>query len=119
MVEFEDPNIGADRSKVTITVTAFVRGYPTPVELKVYGDNKVGKFIRLEVSPDPLGRAVYNFFKDKIFKDCKQVRSLITDMLSMFADWSIKPEEIEKVAVKAGNMIGIKWEEAFKAEKKK
>jgi len=40
-------------------------------------------------------------------------------MLSMFADWSIKPEEIEKLAVRAGNMIGIKWEETFKAEKEK
>jgi hypothetical protein len=117
-IEFEEPNIGADKSKVTITVTAFVNAYPTAVELKVYGDNKSGKSIRLEVSPDPLGKEVYMFFKNKIFKGCKQVRSLTTNSLTMFADWSIKPEEIEKVAIRARNLIGNRWEEAFKTEKR-
>jgi hypothetical protein len=87
--------------------------------LKIYGDNVSGKFIRLEVSPDPLGKEVYMFFKKEIFKGCKQVRSLTTSMPRMFADWSIKPEEIEKVAIRAKNIIGSIWEEAIKTEKRK
>lgn len=118
-IEFEEPNIGVDKSKVTITATAFVNAYPTVVELKVYGNNKSGKFIRLEVSPDPLGKEVYMFFKNKIFKGCKQVRSLTIVLPRMFADWSIKPEEIEKVAIRAQNLIGNRWGEAFKTEKRK
>jgi len=43
-IEFEKPNVGVDKFKVTITVTAFVDNIPTGFELKMYGDNNVGRW---------------------------------------------------------------------------
>jgi hypothetical protein len=53
--------------------------------------------VELEAPADPLGRAVYAFFKNKIFQGCKLVKSLITDnrMGTMFAGWRIESTEIE------------------------
>lgn len=32
----------------------------------------------------------------------------------MFADWRIEPEEVERVAIIAKEIMGVKWEEALK-----
>ncbi|RLI44294.1 hypothetical protein DRO69_07700 [Candidatus Bathyarchaeota archaeon] len=74
---------------------------------------------RLEVQASPLGREVYKFFKDYIFKGLKPIRKLTTGSLGMFADWTIKPEELKNVLNRADSLMGHEWEEAFKAEKKK
>jgi len=117
-IEFEEPNFGADKSKVVIKATAFVDGNPTGLELKMYDDNTVGKMIRLEVDPNPLGREVYNFFKNKIFK-VTPIQNLTMSMLKMYADWRVKPEALKDVFNRANNLMGQKWEEALRAEKKK
>jgi hypothetical protein len=118
-IEFEEPNVGIDRYKVTITATAFISDNPIGIKLRVYGDNKSGKYLELEVPADPLGKAVYAFFKNKIFQGCKLVKSLITDnrIGTMFAGWRIEPTEIENVVRAAKNTMGIKWGEAFETEK--
>jgi hypothetical protein len=120
-IEFEEPNVGVDRYKVTITATAFVSDNPIGIKLWVYGDNKSGKYVELDVPADPLGKAVYTFFKNKIFKGCKLVKSLATDnrMGTMFAGWRIESTEIENVIRATKNTKGIKWGEAFETEKKK
>ncbi len=117
-VEFEEPNYGIDRYKVVITATAFVDGYPTGFKITMHGDNTSKKRIRLEVEANPLGRVVYNFFKNKIFKG-GQVRNLTKGILGMFADWSIKPEELKNILNRTHNLMGQTWKEALKAEKQK
>ena len=57
--------------------------------------------------------------KDYIFKGLKPIRKLTTGSLGMFADWTIKPEELKNVLNRADSLMGHEWEEAFKAEKKK
>jgi hypothetical protein len=37
----------------------------------------------------------------------------------MFADWRINPEELKEVFNRANSLMGQKWDEALKAEKKK
>ena len=118
-IQFEEPNFGADKYKVVISATAFVGENPTGFELRMYDDNTVGKMIRLEVDANQLGRAVYNFFKNRIFKV-----PLITNLEmslgnKMFADWHINPEELKDVLNRANSLMGQKWEEALRAEKKK
>jgi hypothetical protein len=116
-VKFEEPNVGVDKYKVTIIATAaFVSDNPIGIKLRVYGDNKSGKYVELEAPADPLGRAVYAFFKNKIFQGCKLVKSLITDNCigTMFAGWRIEPTEIENVVRAAKNTMGIKWGEALR-----
>jgi hypothetical protein len=77
--------------------------------------------VRLDVPADPLGKTVYTFFKNKIFKGCKLVKSLATDnrMGTMFAGWRIESTEIENVIRATKNTMGIKWGEAFETENKK
>jgi hypothetical protein len=115
-IEFEEPNFGADKSKVVIGATAFVGENPTGFELKMYLDNTVGKLMRLEIDANPLGRAVYNFFNNKIFK-VTPITNLTMSGYRMFAQWRIKPEELKDVLNRANNLMGQKWEEALKAEK--
>jgi hypothetical protein len=117
-IEFEEPNFGADKSKVVINATAFVGENPTGLELKMYDDNTVGKLMRLEVDANPLGRAVYNFFNNKIFK-VTPIGNLTMSGYRMFAMWRIKPEELKEVFNRTHSLMGQKWEEALKAEKKK
>jgi hypothetical protein len=117
-IHFEEPNFGADKSKVVISATAFVGENPSGFELKMYDNNTVGKLMHLEVDANPLGTAIYNFFKNKIFK-VKPIRNLEVSMLTMFADWRINPEELKDVFNRANSLMGQKWEEALRAEKKK
>ena len=118
-IEFEEPNLGINKAKVTITATAFVDDYPVPVELRIYGDNNTGKVVDLKVPATPLGRRIYNFFKNEIFKSSKQIREPTVSFNNMFSQWRLEPEEIEKILTRAENFMGQAWKEAFKAEKKK
>jgi len=118
-IEFEEPNLGINKAKVTITATAFVDDYPVPVELRIYGDNNTGKVVDLKVPATPLGRRIYNFFKNEIFKSSKQIREPTVSFNNIFSQWRLEPEEIEKILTRAENFMGQAWKEAFKAEKKK
>jgi hypothetical protein len=82
----------------------------------MYDNNALGKLMVLEVDANPLGRAVYNFFKNKIFK-VTPIRNLTMGGLGMFAQWRIEPEELKDVFNRANSLMGEKWEEALKAEK--
>jgi len=117
-IHFEEPNFGADKSKVVIRATAFVDENPTGLELKMYLDNTVGRMIHLEVDANSLGRVVYNFFKNRIFK-VTPITNLTMSGYKMFADWRIEPEELKDVLNRANSLMGQKWEEALREEKKK
>ena len=95
-IEFEEPNLGINKAKVTITATAFVDDYPVPVELRIYGDNNTGKVVDLKVPATPLGRRIYNFFKNEIFKSSKQIAKPTVSFNNMISKWKLETEEIEK-----------------------
>jgi hypothetical protein len=117
-IQFEEPNFGADKSKAVIRATAFVGENPTGLELMKYGDNTVGKMIRLEVDANPLGKVVYNFFKNKIFK-VTPIRNLTMSGHKMFADWSINPEELKNVFNRADGSHGTKMGRSSQSGKEK
>jgi len=50
----------------------------------------------LKVPATPLGREIYKFFKNEIFKSSKQIAKPTVSFNNMISKWKLETEEIEK-----------------------